>query len=206
MTWPFVADSMDRHRSAGIFRFPDSINAIMVWERPTSEPIALCEMLFSARYALSCSMFKILRTVIIKVKRIITFCECLTMITYCNLLKMEEWAIRAKTVMLRENITQDDVAEKLGTSQGCIAHWLSGRRSTGLKDFLRLAKAIGESSEFLLTGENKGYTIHDPYAIQAAKHIEGMESEKDKRQAVKIVDAVSKPEEDAGGGKNQAAQ
>jgi len=111
---------------------------------------------------------------------------------------MEEWAIRAKAAM-RGKITQAKVAEKLGTTQSCIAHWLSGRRSIELKDFLRLADAIGESSESLLTGERKGYTTQDPYAIQAAKHIEGMEDEKDKRQAVKIVDAVSKPEEDCGG-------
>jgi len=76
VNFPFVAASKDRHLSAGICLLPDSINEIMVCERPTRAPISLCERLFAALYDLSCSMASILRPVIIAVKRVITFCEC----------------------------------------------------------------------------------------------------------------------------------
>lgn len=74
------------------------------------------------------------------------------MITCCNLLFMDDWAIRAKAAMKEKGITQAKLAEKFGNTQGAIAHWLKGKREISLADFIKLAKYIGEQPEYLLNG------------------------------------------------------
>lgn len=63
------------------------------------------------------------------------------------------WGKRLAAHMRQERVTQEAVAEKMGVSQGAIAHWLSGRREINLSDFFRLCTVAGADPELILFGD-----------------------------------------------------
>jgi transcriptional regulator with XRE-family HTH domain len=61
----------------------------------------------------------------------------------------------AKRVSMRltfHGITQKEVADRTGVSQGTVSKWLSGK-PPGLRTLPKLAEVLGVSVEYLLTGK-----------------------------------------------------
>lgn len=56
---------------------------------------------------------------------------------------MNTWTETAKKRMRDLGITQSVLAERLGVTQGAVAHWLSGRRSPDIPTLERILKALG---------------------------------------------------------------
>lgn len=55
---------------------------------------------------------------------------------------MNNWNELAKARMKELGVTQERLAEKLGVTQGAVAHWLSGRREPDLQTIGRVLKAL----------------------------------------------------------------
>lgn len=55
---------------------------------------------------------------------------------------MNTWIEAAKKRMRDMGITQSVLAERLGVTQGAVAHWLSGRRSPDIPTLERILKAL----------------------------------------------------------------
>lgn len=56
---------------------------------------------------------------------------------------MKKWQQLIKERMGKTGISQEELAEKVGVSQGSIAHWLSGRRKPDTDIVSTLMKAVG---------------------------------------------------------------
>ncbi|MDH0896348.1 MULTISPECIES: S24 family peptidase [unclassified Pseudomonas] len=56
---------------------------------------------------------------------------------------MKNWNELAKAKMKTLKITQESLAERLGVTQGAVAHWLSGRREPDLQTLGRLLEVLG---------------------------------------------------------------
>jgi len=65
---------------------------------------------------------------------------------------MKKWYELAKARMKELEITQDQVAEQMGVSQGAVAHWLGGRREPSLERISALLEYLGLSSIFRENG------------------------------------------------------
>lgn len=61
------------------------------------------------------------------------------------------WRSRAKSAM-KGKVSQEQLADLLGTSQPGISHWLNGRSEPSLDDINRIADAIGVSRVWLTYG------------------------------------------------------
>ena len=67
----------------------------------------------------------------------------------------ENFYISLKKFFKDQNITQQQVADKLGTSQAYVNSILTGRNPIGRQTASRLATAYGLSAAWLLTGEGE---------------------------------------------------
>ena len=67
----------------------------------------------------------------------------------------ENFYISLKKFFKDQNITQQQVADKLGTSQAYVNSILTGRNTIGRQTASRLAAAYGLSAAWLLTGEGE---------------------------------------------------
>lgn len=56
---------------------------------------------------------------------------------------MNKWNLVAKARMKDLKVTQESLAEKLGVTQGAVAHWLSGRREPDLETIGRILAILG---------------------------------------------------------------
>ncbi|WP_455825291.1 LexA family protein [Pseudomonas graminis] len=56
---------------------------------------------------------------------------------------MDNWIALVKANMKDRKVTQDQLAERLGMSQGGVGHWLNKRRVPSLEDMNRLLEALG---------------------------------------------------------------
>ncbi|MCS4251169.1 MULTISPECIES: LexA family transcriptional regulator [unclassified Pseudomonas] len=56
---------------------------------------------------------------------------------------MDNWIALVKANMKDRKVTQDQLAERLGMSQGGVGHWLNKRRVPSLEDMNRLLQALG---------------------------------------------------------------
>ena len=56
---------------------------------------------------------------------------------------MKKWYELAKARMKELDITQDQVAEQMGVTQGAVAHWLGGRREPSLEKVSSLLDYLG---------------------------------------------------------------
>lgn len=100
-------------------------------------------------------------------------------------LDMETWRDRAKTQMQKANLTQDDVAELLGLTQGAIAHWLKGRREPRVSEFIAFAAAINCSPDWLLSGDPDLLGLTEE-AINVAKEFQELPPD-DKKLVVRVL-------------------
>lgn len=59
-----------------------------------------------------------------------------------------------RILRLREQakLTQTDVAELLGVTDGAVSNWEHGIRMPGVKNLLTLAELLGVSTDYLLCG------------------------------------------------------
>lgn len=67
-------------------------------------------------------------------------------------MQMKKWYELAKARMKELDITQEQVAEQMGVSQGAVAHWLGGRREPSLERIGALLEYLGLSSIFRENG------------------------------------------------------
>lgn len=85
-----------------------------------------------------------------------TLCQFRSIANVSTILVMETWRDRFKACwerLNRDGMTQDQLAERLGVSQGTIAHWLKGRRTPkNLVEFEHLAEALGVHPAWLIYG------------------------------------------------------
>jgi len=65
---------------------------------------------------------------------------------------MESWQTRLKAHMRATGITQDDIAKRLGMTQGGVGHWFTSRNEIKLSQFLRLCRAAGAVPQQILFG------------------------------------------------------
>jgi transcriptional regulator with XRE-family HTH domain len=56
---------------------------------------------------------------------------------------MDKWIELVKAKMSELKITQTELAERVGMSQGGIGHWLNKRREPGITEMNRVLKALG---------------------------------------------------------------
>ena len=63
--------------------------------------------------------------------------------TACINAAMKKWNELAKARMKELKITQETLAEKVGVTQGAVAHWVSGRREPDLETINRILEALG---------------------------------------------------------------
>lgn len=85
----------------------------------------------------------------------------------------EDWGKRLRAHMKTTKVTQDDVAEDMGVSQGTIAHWLNGRREVNLADFFRMCESARADPRFVLfetPAEIKSPPSLDELAAALAEH------------------------------------
>lgn len=73
---------------------------------------------------------------------------------------METWIEIVKLKMRERRLTQEQLAERMGCSQGAVNHWLSGRRRPDLHTMNRILKELGEENlevvQMLRVNEQRG--------------------------------------------------
>lgn len=68
--------------------------------------------------------------------------------------QMKKWYELAKARMKELDITQDQVAEQMGVTQGAVAHWLGGRREPPLETISALLAFLGLPPPFPAAGHS----------------------------------------------------
>lgn len=63
--------------------------------------------------------------------------------TACIVATMKKWNELAKARMKELKLTQETLAEKVGVTQGAVAHWISGRREPDLDTIGRILSVLG---------------------------------------------------------------
>lgn len=63
-----------------------------------------------------------------------------------NLSMTMKWYDLAKSLMKRENINQEQLAEHLGITKGAVSHWLNARREPGIEDIAKILRFLGKKS------------------------------------------------------------
>ncbi|HBO7420462.1 XRE family transcriptional regulator [Pseudomonas aeruginosa] len=56
---------------------------------------------------------------------------------------MNEWIKAVRGAMARQGITQEQLAERIGKTQGAVGHWLNERREPGLADINQMLSVLG---------------------------------------------------------------
>lgn len=56
---------------------------------------------------------------------------------------MDKWIALVRANMKDRKVTQGELAERLGMSQGGVGHWLNKRRVPSLEDMNRVLEALG---------------------------------------------------------------
>lgn len=63
--------------------------------------------------------------------------------TGCSISPMNDWIKAVRGAMTQQGITQDQLAERIGKTQGAVGHWLNGRREPGLADINQMLSVLG---------------------------------------------------------------
>lgn len=63
------------------------------------------------------------------------------------------WSLTVRALMRQRGITQQELADRLGVTQGAVAHWLNGRRRPTLEVLKEIAQALGVTPASLMNGE-----------------------------------------------------
>lgn len=76
------------------------------------------------------------------------------------------WYAHARVLMKAKRITQADLAESLGLSQGAISHFFTGRREPSMEQITKIAQILGKEVDELLSEEElmhiEYYSKHRP--------------------------------------------
>lgn len=64
-------------------------------------------------------------------------------------------ADRIRVRMAEKNLKQIQVAESIGSSKGTVSKWLSGKNTPKNDYLIRLARLLGTSPEWIVSGDNK---------------------------------------------------
>ncbi|TNE82585.1 MAG: XRE family transcriptional regulator [Gammaproteobacteria bacterium] len=64
----------------------------------------------------------------------------------------EDWRARLKGRMSELNVSQRDLAEVLGLSQGVVSHYIVGRNDPSVESLIKICNALSISSDWLLFG------------------------------------------------------
>ncbi len=59
------------------------------------------------------------------------------------------FAVQLRNIMFKKNITQTDLAKKLGVTQTMISHWISGDRNPTLNSLEKISKALNIPISYL---------------------------------------------------------
>lgn len=63
--------------------------------------------------------------------------------TGCSISPMNEWIKAVRAAMAQQGITQDQLAERIGKTQGAVGHWLNKRREPSLADINQMLSVLG---------------------------------------------------------------
>lgn len=63
--------------------------------------------------------------------------------TLCSISPMNDWIKVVRDAMARQDVTQEKLAERMGKTQGAVAHWLNSRREPGLADINQMLAILG---------------------------------------------------------------
>jgi transcriptional regulator with XRE-family HTH domain len=64
-----------------------------------------------------------------------------------------ELALRIRTARLAQGLTQDQLARTVGVTRSAVAQWETGRAGQVGSNLARIARALGTSVAYLLSGE-----------------------------------------------------
>jgi SOS-response transcriptional repressor LexA len=88
---------------------------------------------------------------------------------------MDKWIELVKGKMREQKVTQEQLAERVGVSQGAVAHWLGGRRVTDLPTMNLVLRELGmgnlEVAQVLCTAEeHAAYDVSVDELSRASLH------------------------------------
>lgn len=63
--------------------------------------------------------------------------------TGCSISPMNNWIKAVRDAMAQQGVTQDQLAERIGKTQGAVGHWLNERREPGLADINLMLSVLG---------------------------------------------------------------
>lgn len=63
--------------------------------------------------------------------------------TGCSISPMNDWIKAVRGAMSEQGITQEQLAERIGRTQGAVGHWLNERREPGLSDINLMLSVLG---------------------------------------------------------------
>ena len=63
---------------------------------------------------------------------------------------MNKFAIRLKEILKINNMSQTDLAKKIGMSQGIVNNYCTGKREPSHDVLILICKALNESADYLL--------------------------------------------------------
>ena len=63
--------------------------------------------------------------------------------TVCSISPMNDWIKAVRGAMSEQGVTQEQLAERIGRTQGAVGHWLNERREPGLSDINRMLSVLG---------------------------------------------------------------
>lgn len=72
---------------------------------------------------------------------------------FATLPGMDDWRKRFRDYLTDNELSQSEIAGRIGVTQGALGHWLSGRREINLSAFIALCRASGASAQYILFGE-----------------------------------------------------
>ncbi len=72
---------------------------------------------------------------------------------------------RIREIRERKNMTQDQLAEKAKLSKGFLSDVENNKKNISSQFLLKIANALGASVDYLLKGETKEKTQHEPVII-----------------------------------------
>jgi SOS-response transcriptional repressor LexA len=82
--------------------------------------------------------------------------------TPCIILGMSEWYEIAKKIMETQDISQEQMAERLGVTQGAVGHWLNGKREPKLETINRLLAVLGVPGLAIIVPDSEKISTQEP--------------------------------------------
>lgn len=88
---------------------------------------------------------------------------------------MNKWKELVKEIMREQNVTQTELAERVGVSQGAVGHWMRGRSTPHVSKMNRVLRELGmdnlEVVQILRTAEQRAdYEAHADDLSRATDH------------------------------------